>query len=56
MKYLKTGLVLTLLAASSAHAEFSANVGYASEYHYRGIFQKNLPRSAEKIDFHKPSR
>ena len=45
MKYLKTGLVLTLLAASSAHAEFSANVGYASEYHYRGIFQKNSSAS-----------
>lgn len=32
-------LALTLLAASSAHADFSANLGFASDYYYRGIFQ-----------------
>ena len=42
-KYL---LVLTtLLAASLAQAQLTANVGYASEYHYRGIFQKNSSAS-----------
>ena len=42
----KTVMVGTLLAASSmAQAEWSANVGYASEYHYRGIFQKNSSAS-----------
>ena len=30
---------LTLLAATSAHADFSANLGFASDYYYRGIFQ-----------------
>ncbi|MDH3619816.1 MAG: TorF family putative porin [Gammaproteobacteria bacterium] len=45
MKFAKTALVLTLLASSAAYADFSANVGYASEYHYRGIFQKNSSAS-----------
>jgi uncharacterized protein (TIGR02001 family) len=41
-----TVLVGTLLAASSmAQAEWSANVGYASEYHFRGILQKNSSAS-----------
>ena len=31
----------TLLASGLAQADLSANVGYASEYHFRGIFQKN---------------
>jgi len=44
MKFLKTGLALTLLA-STAQADFSANLGYASEYHYRGILQKNSSAS-----------
>lgn len=44
MKTLTTSLVLLLLA-SSAHADISANLGYASEYHYRGIFQKNSSAS-----------
>lgn len=36
----KTTLIAALLAASGiANAEWSANLGYASEYHYRGIFQ-----------------
>ncbi len=38
---LKTSLVGTLLVfCSVAQADWSANLGYASEYHYRGIFQK----------------
>ena len=43
----KTILVATLLAASTAaQAEWSANIGYASEYHFRGILQKNSSASA----------
>lgn len=39
---LKTGLLLTLLTATGiAQADVSVNLGYASEYHYRGILQKN---------------
>ena len=42
----KTTLVATLLATSGmAQAEWSGNVGYASEYHFRGIFQKNSSAS-----------
>jgi uncharacterized protein (TIGR02001 family) len=38
---LKMGLVAALLAASAAaNAQASANVGWASEYHFRGILQK----------------
>ncbi|MDH3613592.1 MAG: TorF family putative porin [Gammaproteobacteria bacterium] len=38
--FLHGGLLATLLAASgAANAEWSTNLGYASEYHYRGIFQ-----------------
>jgi len=44
MKFVKAGLALTLLA-STAQADFSANLGYASEYHYRGILQKNSSAS-----------
>lgn len=29
----------TLLSAGVAHADFSANLGFASDYYYRGIFQ-----------------
>ena len=36
----KTALVaLTLLSSAAASAEFSVNLGFASEYYYRGIFQ-----------------
>lgn len=43
---IKTVLVGTLLAASSmAQAQWSANIGYASEYHFRGILQKNSSAS-----------
>ncbi len=34
-----------LLASSLAQADLSANVGYASEYHFRGIFQKTSSAS-----------
>ena len=44
MKSVLTGLFLTLLAGA-AHADWSANVGYASEYHFRGILQKNSSAS-----------
>ena len=40
--YLKTGVLVGLLTATGvAQADWSANLGYASEYHYRGILQKN---------------
>ena len=43
----RTGLVGALLLASGiAHADLSANIGWASEYHFRGIFQKNSSASA----------
>ena len=39
---LKTGLVASLLATSAAaNAEWSANLGFMSEYYYRGIFQES---------------
>lgn len=41
MKFItRTSLVGTLLLLSGlAHADWSANMGWASEYHFRGIFQ-----------------
>ncbi len=39
MKFIKAGLA-TLLLASTAQADWSANLGYMSEYHFRGILQK----------------
>jgi uncharacterized protein (TIGR02001 family) len=43
----RIGLVLTLLTASAAaNAQWSANVGWASEYHFRGILQKVSSASA----------
>jgi hypothetical protein len=38
MKFVKTGLALILLAGT-AQADFSANVGWASDYYFRGILQ-----------------
>ncbi len=38
MKFAKTGLALMLLAGT-AQADFSANVGWASDYYFRGILQ-----------------
>ena len=32
-------IAIALLSSGIANAQWSANVGYASEYHYRGIFQ-----------------
>ncbi len=45
--FLRTGLLVGLLATTgAANADFSANVGFASEYYYRGFFQKNSSASA----------
>ena len=42
----RAGLLGTLLAMSGiAQADWSANVGYASEYHFRGILQKTSSAS-----------
>jgi len=38
MKFVTTGLALILLAGT-AQADFSANVGWASDYYFRGILQ-----------------
>lgn len=38
MKAVTPGILLLLLA-STAQADFSANVGFASDYYFRGIFQ-----------------
>ena len=45
MKSVTPGLLLLLLA-STAQADLSANLGFASDYYFRGIFQKNHPRRA----------
>ena len=38
----RTTLIIGVLGASSAaHADFSANLGFSSEYYYRGIFQES---------------
>ena len=48
---IRTSLVLAALVASAtASADWSANIGWASEYHFRGIFQKNSSASGG-IDF-----
>jgi len=40
MTFKKTAIVaITLLTSGLAHAGWSANLGYASDYYYRGIFQ-----------------
>lgn len=42
----KTALIAALLLTSgAASAQWSANLGYASEYHYRGILQKSSSAS-----------
>jgi len=53
MTALRTALIALLLAGTGvAHAELSANVGFASDYYYRGILQ--APNSANGgIDFEK---
>jgi len=52
MKFcLKSGLLATLLAITGiANADWSANLGFASEYYYRGIFQESTSANAG-IDF-----
>ena len=45
MKFVKTGIAL-LLIAGTAHADFSANIGWASDYYFRGIFQSASSPSA----------
>ncbi len=43
----KAGVLVSILFASAAaNAQWSAYVGWASEYHYRGIFQKTSSASA----------
>ena len=39
-------LATSALTATSAFADMSYNLGYASEYHFRGILQKNSSASA----------
>lgn len=34
-------ILMTLLASATANAEWSGNIGWASDYYYRGIFQKS---------------
>ncbi|MEM1174031.1 MAG: TorF family putative porin [Pseudomonadota bacterium] len=43
---LKSGVILSaLLLSAVANAQWSANVGYMSEYHFRGILQKTSSTS-----------
>ncbi len=47
MKSTRLALATTLLlSTSAAHAEVSANFGFASDYYYRGIFQAESSASA----------
>ena len=41
---------VALFASATASADWSANIGWASEYHFRGIFQKNSSASGG-VDF-----
>ena len=41
---------MTLLVAGMASADWSANLGWASEYHYRGVFQQRSSASGG-VDF-----
>ena len=44
--FVRAGLISTLLVfCTSAQAQWSANVGWASEYHYRGLFQHSSSAS-----------
>ena len=43
---LRTGLLVSLLAVTgTANADWSANLGFASDYYYRGFFQKQSSAS-----------
>ena len=47
----RTGLIAVLLLTSGvASAEWSANLGFASDYYYRGLFQKSSSASGG-VDF-----
>ncbi len=47
----RTGLLVALLTATGvANADWSANLGFASEYYYRGIFQESTSANGG-IDF-----
>jgi len=47
----RSGFIATLvLLSSAAQAEWSANLGWASEYHFRGIFQHSSSASGG-VDF-----
>ena len=49
--FIKTAVIASALSMSTlAQADWSANVGYASEYHFRGILQKNSSASGG-VDF-----
>jgi uncharacterized protein (TIGR02001 family) len=51
MKAGKSAIIaIALLGASAAQADWSANVGYMSEYHFRGLLQKTSSTSGG-IDF-----
>lgn len=51
--FLRTSLLVSLLAASGAtQAEWSANLGFASDYYYRGIFQASTSVNGG-VDFEK---
>ena len=46
MNVRKTAFIaITLFTSGLAHAGWSANLGYASEYHFRGLLQKNSSAS-----------
>lgn len=48
----RTTALILLLAAATANADVSANLGFASEYHYRGILQKTSSASGG-LDYEK---
>jgi uncharacterized protein (TIGR02001 family) len=44
--FLRTGLLVSLLTVTGvANADWSANLGFASDYYYRGLFQKQSSAS-----------
>ncbi len=49
----RIGLLVTLLTVTGvANADWSANLGFASEYYYRGIFQESTSANGG-IDYEK---
>ncbi|MDQ7051010.1 MAG: hypothetical protein Q9M92_16340 [Enterobacterales bacterium] len=58
MKHLKSKILIFLLAPSLLTsglvlAETSANIGYVSQYHYRGIQQTAAGSTSAGLDFSK---